>query len=264
LAICSTQQTVPYLTEQFYGENHSIQSRLDILRVLTEAAKELSGNKMDDSDRDTLEDNSSKSKGTPFEIVSGFASDGFREQSVGRVVKVRYHPSEILSGKIQQHTRKWGDLARRNSARPVGKANPFDNCCGIFFFPLIKDFDNPRNRFNLLGEDSLVLAQLLYSLGVFLESASCRNPVGERMIASTLEISWAIRLHPEAFVRRSIFFAVGRAFLKATKEIIMKQVEDLAVNWKEFLEDNTEMEPDVQARELALVALLSLKHSLES
>ena len=64
-----------------------------------------------------------------------------------------------------------------------------------------------RNRFNLLGEDSLVLAQLLFTLGVFLECSSCKTQTGERMIGSLLELSWAIRLHPEAFVRRSIFFA---------------------------------------------------------
>jgi len=83
------------------------------------------------------------------------------------------------------------------------------------------------------------------------------------MIGSLLELSWAIRLHPEAFVRRSIFFAVGRAFMKATKIQILTDLEAAAVLWKEFLEDIADIEADEQARELAFVALFSMKHSLE-
>lgn len=144
IALCTfcVSIVVPYLTNQFYGVNHNIQNRLDILKILIQSAQNLSGNHDDESL--SLDDHPpSATPSNPYEVLSEFTSDGYRNQSVGSMVRVRYHPSVQLSQRIQDHTKRWSSLERRKAAQLNSKRNHFDSYCGMFFFPLIKDYDNP-------------------------------------------------------------------------------------------------------------------------
>lgn len=144
ITLCSfsVSNVVPFLTNQFYGINHNIQNRLDILKILSHSAQNLSNNKyQDDINHST---NTDKQNDSSFEVLSEFASDGFRKQSVGSMVRVRYHPSIQLSKNIEEHTRRWSSLERRNAAKSKSFKNNFDTYCGLFFFPLLKDYDNPK------------------------------------------------------------------------------------------------------------------------
>ena len=144
LTVNSTEIIVPYLTNQFYADNHNIQNRLDILQILTNSAQILSGNTPDDDNSISLPKEKVITDISPFEIVSEMTSDGFRNQPVGKIVKIREHPSHELSARIQEKTRIWGSLERRQAARPKPKVNKFDEFVGLFFFPLIKNFDNSK------------------------------------------------------------------------------------------------------------------------
>ena len=115
-----------------------------------------------------------------------------------------------------------------------------------------------------MGEDSIVLAQLLYSLGVFLECSSCANTTGRRMIEHILQLNWVIRLHPEGFVRRSLVYSLSRAYLRSSKSFILQELENISILWKEYLEDEAEYDPDEQVRHLSLCCLMIMKEIMQN
>ena len=138
LTVQCPSPVVKYLTDEFYGNNHTIQNRLDILHILIDAATQLTDISYSNPIGQNVEH--TKPSENPFEIVGDFATDGFRKQFVGRLIQVRESPSE-LSEKILQRTRKWGSI---NKTVQTSKKNRFEPVAGEFFFPLIQRFDNKK------------------------------------------------------------------------------------------------------------------------
>lgn len=74
--------------------------------------------------------------------------------------------------------------------------NRFLDVAPLFFFPLMNRFDQPMNTLDLLGEDSLVLGNLLYTLGTVMHAA--RNlPLISAMAVPFLDFLWVMRYHPD-------------------------------------------------------------------
>lgn len=76
-------------------------------------------------------------------------------------------------------------------------ANRFVSVAPLFFFPLMSRFDQPVNTLDLLGQDSLVLGNLLYTLGTVMYAAT-NIPLVVSMATTLLEFLWALRYHQNA------------------------------------------------------------------
>lgn len=81
------------------------------------------------------------------------------------------------------------------SLKPV--PNRFAKVAHLFFFPLMNQFDRPVNTLDLLGQDSLVLGNLLYTLGTVMYAAT-NIPLAPAMSVSLLDFLWALKYHPTA------------------------------------------------------------------
>jgi len=76
-------------------------------------------------------------------------------------------------------------------------ANRFADVALLFFFPLMNPFDRPMNTLDLLGQDALVLGNLLYTLGTVMYAAT-NLPVVVAMASAFLNFLWALRYHRDA------------------------------------------------------------------
>lgn len=61
----------------------------------------------------------------------------------------------------------------------------------------MNQFDQPVNTLDLLGQDSLVLGNLLYTLGTVMYAAM-NIPLAAVMATTLLDFLWAVRYHPNA------------------------------------------------------------------
>ena len=84
-----------------------------------------------------------------------------------------------------------------SKALPTPVPNKFTNVAHLFFFPLMNRFDQPVNTLDLLGQDSLVLGNLLYTLGTVMYAAT-NLPLVPAMAAALLDFLWALKYHPTA------------------------------------------------------------------
>jgi len=104
---------------------------------------------------------------------------------------------------IGQVTRK-GTTVRKN---PSTQVIAFHSMVSSFIYPLMAHYDKKGNSFNLLEEDSFLLAKLLHSLGIFLGCA--KNSLTVRKIANELfHFAMALRSHAQAVVRRGVLFVM--------------------------------------------------------
>ena len=59
----------------------------------------------------------------------------------------------------------------------------------------MNQFDQSINTLDLLGQDSLVLGNLLYTLGTVMYAAT-NIPLAGAMATALLDFLWALRYHP--------------------------------------------------------------------
>ena len=78
---------------------------------------------------------------------------------------------------------------------PSALPNQFTNVAPLFFFPLMNQYDQRINTLDLLGEDSLILGNLLYTLGTVMYAAS-HLPITVTMATAFLDFLWVLRFHP--------------------------------------------------------------------
>ena len=80
----------------------------------------------------------------------------------------------------------------KSPPKPV--PNKFVSVAPLFFFPLMNRFDQSINTLDLLGQDSLVLGNLLYTLGTVMYAAT-NIPLASTMATALLDFLWALRYH---------------------------------------------------------------------
>lgn len=111
----------------------------------------------------------------------------------------------------------FGTVIKRWTAQKPKKkfVNRFLSFVGLFFFPLLKDYDRPQNYLKLLKEDSMILSQLIYTLSGFLGNSGTDNgsQLNAQMCTSLLDVSLALRFHEDPAVRRSVLIAFFHVFV---------------------------------------------------
>uniref|UniRef100_T1ITV4 Rho GDP-dissociation inhibitor 3 n=1 Tax=Strigamia maritima TaxID=126957 RepID=T1ITV4_STRMM len=178
--VCSPVKVAIYLTRQFSEPNYSLRQRLDILEVLTAAAQELS-EPTNANNSQEMSENSQSPALVPQKI------DDWKE---------------IIAKRIASKT-KYFHKAKKT---PNAIASRFAPVAGYFFFDLMRNFDERRNSFDLLGDDCIVLGRLLHTLGNIMYAA-INAPIVPQMARSLLDFILVLRFHPESYIRKSVLFA---------------------------------------------------------
>lgn len=251
LVVTCTRPVVQFLTKEFYGNNHTIGHRIDILQVLMMGAKEISpwGNEGDII-----------AKADPLRAVEMTVGEVEEPRTVERATskKISYAESMQATGK----TRRWSDARKRGEKQSVVR-NSFEEVAGEFYFPLVQRYDNKKNTFNLLGQDSVVLGQLIFTVGTIMECCSGITVISQRIGTSILELCLAVRTHPEPYVRKSVAFSMSRVFRRLPGSFLMSEATQSCARSKTWLERMMQNDADKMCREIALAALLCLKSAVE-
>ncbi|KNA11412.1 hypothetical protein SOVF_135530 [Spinacia oleracea] len=114
-------------------------------------------------------------------------------------------------GVIKGKTRRWGHKPINLQANEINwSQNKFPLYAAAFMLPAMQGFDKKSHGVDLLGRDFLVLGKLIYMLGVCIRCTAL-HPEASALAPSLLDMisSREICHHKEAFVRRSVLFAVS-------------------------------------------------------
>ncbi|XP_074649235.1 telomere length regulation protein TEL2 homolog isoform X2 [Tubulanus polymorphus] len=241
LTVTCPVKAANYLTHEFYERNYNIKQRLDILEVLAASAKEL-------SKPSTLNDTAGTCNAPLIKVITKSSRD--EEESWRDVVQKR----------IESKTRRFGKGRVKPDVELV--KNKFASVAGNFFFPLMLHFDRQENTLRLLGEDSLVLSRLLYTLGVIMYAA-LHCPVAMKMASTLLHFIWVIRFHSDCFVRRGALFATSMVILSLPGFLFMSELQAEITEVKAWMEYVIEKDPDTESKKLAIQALCLLESALK-
>jgi len=182
--------------------------------------------------------------------------------------------SDSVSGEARQMmggaTRRWGlrAAAARSAAAPRTFRNLFAPVAKQWLAGLLEELDVPRQGVDLLGRDSLLLGQLLGTVGRFTKAAAPAPEAAELAdtAAALLQLP-AVAGHPEPHVRRNALFAAtqimavmsparvagalaGAAAGNVHDGALIARLESIRV-WTEALATS---DPDDQCRRLAAAA----------
>ncbi|XP_064460694.1 telomere length regulation protein TEL2 homolog [Ornithodoros turicata] len=197
LTVQCPKKVAEYLTAQFYDRNLNIRQRLDILEVLALASHELS---------------------TPV------AQKPPQNTSVSRIAEK--HWEVVVRERIAAKTRHF---SKGRSREETPAKNRFADVAGFFFYPLMRYYDRGQNTFDLLGDDSFVLARLIYTLGI-IQSSAVHSPRSCHMARCLLEFVNSLRYHVEAYVREAILFSLSMVFINIPPSVLVSEV------WSEMQE----------------------------
>jgi hypothetical protein len=164
----STAKVVTFITAQFYAANYSLQQRMLMLDVLTRGARELSA-----------------------------------------LPKINNTPAnEPRNTQLTLTSHATVTRAITRPAPPKTAINKFAPHAGLFIYPLLQQYDRKSALLDLYHQDGIVLGQLLYSLGVFVEclNGNAAAPVLLQIAQALLEVVWAVRHHPALTVRRAVLY----------------------------------------------------------
>ncbi|XP_074596548.1 telomere length regulation protein TEL2 homolog [Brevipalpus obovatus] len=231
LTVSCPVSSANYLTKCFFDRNVVLQRRLDILVILAASSVELA-------------------KSTPSQSLPGSSSknsqDLFAEKWWERVVKER----------IEQKTKVFP-----SSSQPKSHINTFAKVAPYFFFPLMKnDFNTP---INLMTDDYFLLARLLYTLGIVLDSAS-QAFISRKMGLSLIEFLWAVRYHVESFVRKAIIFCFCVILTAVPPVFLMENMHHEIVEFQKWLIEVVNKDCDRECVTRALLALDILRDISDS
>ncbi len=192
----STVKVVTFITAQFYAANYSLQQRMLMLDVLARGARELSA----------LPKPSSTSLNEPRNTQLTLASHAIS------VTRVNTRPTP-----------------------PKTAVNKFAPHAGLFIYPLLQHYDRKSALLDLYNQDGIVLGQLLYSLGVFVEclNGNAAAPVLLQISHALLEVVWALRHHPALTVRRALLYLC--VTMSSALPLAVLSTDELRGEWSELL-----------------------------
>ncbi|XP_035695718.1 telomere length regulation protein TEL2 homolog [Branchiostoma floridae] len=234
-------QVSQYLTSEFYAPNYTIIQRLDMLEVLVGAAQELS---------QPMEQKKA-TRPEPLVQLLPTPDDQSREPQ---------HWREVVQKRIEKKTRRFAKGASKPDPTPV--PNKFHTVAGHFFFPLLKNYDSRQNTLDMLGEDTLVLGRLVYSLGAILYAAA-NTMVARQMSKTLLEFVWVLRFHTEPYVRQSLLFAVSMVILSVPAHVLTSDLQEEIFEGQQWLQDVLEKDTDAECQKLAVQTLMLLQNTLQ-
>ena len=232
------QQVACYLTEEFFAPNYNLQQRMDMLSVLADAAQQLSA---------------------PTEVTNTRAMPRkFPLPQADSLKSLQAVPEwqKIVQERVEGKTKRISKGPSR--PQPKGVVNKFASVAGFFFFPLMKNFDVKVNTLDLLGDDTLVLGRLVYTLGIIMYSAR-ETPIARNMGVALLEFTWALKYHKEAFVRQALIFAQAMVAVSVPSSTLMSDAPGELFELHNWLKTTVESDTDVDSVKAALQTLFLLE-----
>lgn len=232
------EQIACYLTEEFFAPNYHLQQRMDILSVLADAAQQLS-----------TPVEITKTKEVPRRFPLPQAESNKCLQAIPEWQKI---VQERIDGKTKRFTKG------PSHPQPKPVANKFASVAGYFFFPLMKNFDSKVNTLDLLGEDTLVLGRLVYTLGIIMYSAR-ETPTARNMGKALLEFTWALKYHSESFVRQALIFAQAMVAVSVPSSILMNDAPGELSELHDWLKTIVQNDTDADSVRAAFQTLVLLE-----
>ena len=214
LAVRAPAAAANFLTAEFYSEHVTLEMRMQSLRAVHAMADELAAP-------------------PPRPSAAEAAASEAAAAAVRPVGK----------------TRRWGSSHTRAPPAPAA-ASLLGAVAPRFFFPLLGRYDDPANTFKLLTEDCFLLEALLHALSALLRGAAV-YACARSMAAALFELSWTLRLHDEAAVRRGVLVAlctVGRSMLPA---VVLVDYERALPELQDWLRVCAAEDADDSCRQLA-------------
>ena len=235
-AVSQPIEAARFLTEEFYAANYSIIQRLDMLRTVNAAARELS----------------SQTASMPEASCSHSSRNDEKEEPEWR---------RIVRQRIEANTRHFfpHSSIRRE---PAAVRNQLSPLAGEFFFPLAAKVDRCVAHLNLIGQDFVLLSTLLCTLSALVHCAG-PVPVTFRMVRSLIDVVWLLRLHPESAVRESVLVAFCQSLLVTSNQHLISNYGLELIEWKDWLLGVVHNDPSDRVRNLAQQAASLLSHLLE-
>ena len=232
------QQIACYLTEEFFAPNYNLQQRMDMLNVLADAAQQLSA---------PTEITKTRTVPRKFPLPQADALKSL--QAVPEWQKI---VQERIEGKTKRISKG------PSCPQPKGVINKFAGVAGFFFFPLMKNFDVKVNTLDLLGDDTLVLGRLVYTLGIVMYSAR-ETPVARNMGVALLEFTWALKYHKEAFVRQALIFAQAMVAVSVPSSTLMSDAPGELFELHNWLKITVQSDTNAESVKAALQTLVLLE-----
>lgn len=205
LAENSPKLVATYLTEQFYQSNLNIRQRLDILEVLALASDKLS---------------------KPLTRTTKVR----QQESVSSITDA--HWKTVVMERINAKTKR---ISKGKKNEVVPTKSRFADVAGYFFYPLMRYYDRKENTFDLLGEDSFVLARLICTLGI-VQNSAIHSPKSCHMASCLLEFLSALRYHTEACVRDAILFALSMILVNVPASSLLSTAEHELLEIRQWLQ----------------------------
>jgi len=238
VTIRCAQQIACYLTEEFFAPNYNLQQRMDMLNVLADAAQQLSA---------------------PTEITkTRTVPRKFPLPQADALKSLQAVPDwqKIVQERIQGKTKRFSKGP--SCPQPKGVVNKFAGVAGFFFFPLMKNFDKKVNTLDLLGNDTLILGRLVYTLGIVMYSAR-ETPIARNMGVALLEFTWALKYHKEAFVRQALIFAQAMVAVSVPSSMLMSDAPGELFDLHNWLKSTVQNDTDADSIKAALQTLVLLE-----
>lgn len=240
LVVSCPETTAQYLTREFYERNYNIRQRLDILDVLSSAARELS---QPLSSTDTIHSNDAPS------------SEGYKTKPD------ETHWSAIVQARIESKTRRFSKGVTRPSPTPV--PSRFAKVAGWFFYPLMSQFDKRESCLDLLGCDHILLQRILSTLGIVMFCAS-NAPSISPMARALIQFTWCFRYHVQPGVRQAVLGAVIMMTVAVPPFLLMSDLCSEVGDLKEWLQEEVMVrDSDAECRSLAAQILMALQTKLK-
>ncbi|CAN7939135.1 unnamed protein product [Ixodes hexagonus] len=201
----SPKLAATYLTEQFYQSNLNIRQRLDILEVLALASDKLS---------------------KPLTRTVNVR----QQESISNITDA--HWKSVVMERINAKTKH---ISKGKKNKVVPAKSRFADVAGYFFYPLMRYYDRKENTFDLLGEDSFVLARLICTLGI-VQNSAVHSPKSFHMASCLLEFLSALRYHTEACVRDAILFALSMILVNVPASSLLSNAEHELLEIRQWLQ----------------------------
>ena len=214
--VSQPREAAAYLTQEFYAENYSIIQRLDMLRVINAAAREISSQPTCEQDVKTLP-------------PKGVEADW----------------RQVVRQRIEANTRHFA-VARSAAAF----RNRFGPLAGEFFFPLAARFDRCLAHLSLMDGDFVLLSSLLCTLASLVHCAGTA-PAARSMVRSLVDVVWLLRLHPQASVRESVLVAFCQCLLATNSQLLLSDYALQITDWGHWLLNSMQSDPADRVRLLA-------------
>lgn len=175
-----------YLTNAFYDVNLDMHQRIVVLEVLSESAQRLAGGLS----------------------MAPLPEPQRKPQLIEVMSRAPSSARELVDQRVESHTRRWGDVSRRQA--PAASASAFRDAAEVFFFDLMRRVDEQHVQLRLLTDsgDGLLLGRLIQCASIVLECTGSHHPLVDRMARLLLEFVLTVRFHREPFVRRACAYAV--------------------------------------------------------